>query len=69
MIIKEHKLVPDYYVEKIPVCDTCLLELELTNKSLASYPPKSVYKCPQCDKEYYIESYKLQGEWKWKKNK
>lgn len=66
MGIKKQFLIPEYYIHKIPICDDCNVELEDTGRMLMSNPPLTVLKCSKCNKEYQINSYELQGEWKWR---
>ncbi len=66
MSIHKQFLIPEFYIMKIPVCDECNIQLEDTNVMLPSYPPKYVYKCKQCGKEYNYTETELRGEWKWR---
>ena len=51
-MIKEEYLFPQYFVNKIPICDDCKEPLKNTNQQLLSNPPLLIYKCPKCNKEY-----------------
>lgn len=63
--IKEIKHKPKYYVEKIPYCNDCGIELERVNFNLLSNPPKLGYKCNKCGKEYYIDEREVGEYWEW----
>lgn len=65
-MIEEHFLFPQYYIHKIPKCDTCKIELWNTNVELMSNPPQRVYQCPKCNEKYNISVDDLEGEWKWR---
>lgn len=65
-MIKEEYLFPQYFVNKIPICDDCNEPLKNTNQQLLSNPPLLIYKCPKCNKEYYYKESEIRGEWKWK---
>lgn len=65
-MIKQQFLFPEYYVQKIPFCDNCNVELYFTGSQLLSAPAKNVMRCPNCKKFYHISENELQGEWKWK---
>lgn len=64
--IREILKVPECYVDRVPYCDKCGIELERTNFNLLSNPPKIGYKCNKCGKEFYIDERKVGGYWKWK---
>lgn len=65
-MIKEEFLIPEYYVNKVPMCDDCKVALKQEPYILMSNPAKYGYKCPKCNKEYYFFENELKGEWKWR---
>lgn len=65
-MIEKKFLFPEYYIHKIPMCDECKCILEDLNVMLPLSPPKHVFKCPNCNKEYSFLSSELNGEWKWR---
>lgn len=67
-MIKNHYLIPEYYIAKIPYCDDCNIPLTAQSYELLSSPPKKVFICANCNKEYYYLPSELQGEWKWRVN-
>lgn len=66
MGIKKQFLIPECYIQKIPVCDNCGLPLQDTGRRLMSYPPKATFICNHCNKEHTFFENELQGEWKWR---
>lgn len=66
MGIRKQFLIPECYINKIPICDDCGQLLEDTGRRLLSSPPRASYICKKCNKEYNFFEYELQGEWKWR---
>lgn len=67
-MIKEEKLIPEYYINRIPYCDDCNVRLIDTGRRLLSSPLQWSMKCPNCNKFYHINETELESEWVWKKN-
>lgn len=65
MGIKEKKLIPKYYLQRVAVCDDCNEELQDTGQRLLSSPLQWSMRCPKCKKFYHILETKLQSEWIW----
>jgi len=65
-MIEKQYLIPECYINKVPKCDKCKLELMYTNSELLMDPPLRVYECPKCNERYNIPIAELQGEWKWR---
>lgn len=65
-MIKEIKMIPEYYIKRIAYCDDCGKELINTGSQLLSCPLKVVLKCKECNKYYHISENELQDEWKLK---
>lgn len=62
-MIKEVKKIPKYYLEKIPMCDECNIELIITGIELLCFPSRKIYQCTSCAKQYYFSNEELQGKW------
>ena len=65
-MVKKQFLFPECYINKIPYCDKCNVQLWDTNVELLSSPPKKVFQCPKCNEKYNIRIDEIQGEWKWR---
>ena len=65
-MIKEEFLFPQFYVNKIPICDNCKSRLKDTGMMYMSNPPILEYKCENCEKFYTFKESDLKGEWKWR---
>lgn len=65
-MIKKEFLIPECYVNQIPYCDDCNVQLKDQGTMLTSNPPHYLYKCPKCGKEYYLEEKDIRGYWKWR---
>lgn len=66
MSIKKQYLIPEFYIQKIPICDDCNIPLIDLQCQLLSSPPKAMYKCKKCNKNYNFNVNDIQGEWKWR---
>lgn len=65
-MIKKQFLFPECYINKVPYCDKCKVQLLNTNTELLTSPPIKIFQCPKCKEKYNIRADELQGEWKWK---
>lgn len=65
-MIEKQYLIPECYINKVPKCDECKVELWNTGVELLSTNCLRVYQCPNCNKKYNIPAADLQGEWKWR---
>lgn len=66
-MIKHEFLIPECYVNPVPLCDNCNIKLENQNVQYLSDPPLNVYKCPRCNKEYTFTNNEISGYWKWRR--
>ena len=65
-MIRKQFLIPECYINKIPICDDCQEILQNTGVQLLTSPPKYQLVCPKCSKSYTFNESELKGEWKWK---
>lgn len=65
-MIKNEYLVPEFYINKVPYCDKCSVELHTTGAMLLSNPAKIEYRCPKCNNVTHYSEDLLRGEWKWR---
>lgn len=65
-MIKNEFLIPEYYVNPIPICDDCSTRLEFTGTVYASNPPSYEYICPNCNKRYGFLESEIKGYWRWR---
>lgn len=63
-MIKTKFLFPEYYIQKIPMCDECNIELKRTGTAYMTDPVQLQYACPQCNKEYLYREEEVCGQWK-----
>lgn len=65
-MIKKEFCFPEYYINKVPMCDDCNCVLNATGIVYTVYPQLYEYKCDKCGKLYKFNESELQGEWKWR---
>lgn len=65
-MIKNELLFPEYYVNPVPICDSCNINLEFTETVYLTNPQQYLYKCPKCSKKYTFLENEIKGYWKWR---
>ena len=66
MAIQKQFLFPEFYINKVPICDECNMQLVDTGVMLSSNPPYWIYRCSKCKKEYQVKESEIRCEWKWR---
>lgn len=53
-MIKEEEYEVVGYIQKVCVCDKCMVEMQKSDYMYMSNPPQYMMKCPKCGKEENI---------------